>query len=149
MMDLHIFKKFFKRFKAQGMVEFALVLPLLLVLIFGIIEAGRLLFLYSAVMSASREAVRYGSASGDVTGLTTYYEDCTGIQDAAMRIGRFAGVSAGEVSITYDHGPGTGSGPGPQLHEVPAAHAGRIRAHAGAPWVPGDQRQPVGTGRLP
>ena len=108
-MDLHKFKKFFRRFKGQGMVEFALVLPLLLVLIFGIIEAGRLLFLYSAVMSASREAVRYGSASGDVTGLTTYYEDCTGIQDAAMRIGRFAGVSAGEVTISYDHGPGTGT----------------------------------------
>lgn len=108
-MDLQIFKKFFRRFKGQGMVEFALVLPLLLVLIFGIIEAGRLLFLYSAVMSSSREAVRYGSASGDVTGLTTYYEDCTGIQDAAMRIGRFAGVSAGEVTISYDHGPGTGT----------------------------------------
>ena len=108
-MDLHKFKKFFRRFKGQGMVEFALVLPLLLVLIFGIIEAGRLLFLYSAVMSASREAVRYGSASGDVTGLTTYYEDCAGIQDAAMRIGRFAGVSAGEVTISYDHGPGTGT----------------------------------------
>ena len=55
-MDLHIFKKFFRRFKGQGMVEFALVLPLLLILIFGIIEAGRLLFLYSAVMSSSREA---------------------------------------------------------------------------------------------
>jgi hypothetical protein len=108
-MDLHTFKKFFQRFKAQGMVEFALVLPLLLLLIFGIIEAGRLLFLYSAVMSSSREAVRYGSASGDVIGLTTYYEDCTGIQDAAMRIGKFAGVSAGDVTISYDHGPGTGT----------------------------------------
>ena len=106
-MDLHTFKKFFQRLKAQGMVEFALVLPILLLLIFGVIEVGRLLFLYSAVMSASREAVRYGSASGEVTSLTPYYDDCTGIQDAAMRIGRFAGVSSGDLTISYDHGPGT------------------------------------------
>jgi hypothetical protein len=41
---------------AQGMVEFALVLPLLLVLVYGVIEAGRLLFIYSATQTASREA---------------------------------------------------------------------------------------------
>src|SRR3990172_5783961 len=70
-----------KEEKAQGMVEFALVLPLLLLLVLGIIEAGRMLFLYSAVMTSSREAARYGSAAG-------------GIGDA-------------NISISYDHGPGT------------------------------------------
>ena len=107
MMELNYFKRIWKNIRAQGMVEFALALPVLLLLMFGIIEGGRLLFLYSAVHSASREAVRYGSASGEVTSLTPRYEDCTGIHDAAMRIGRFAGVAAGDVTISYDNGPST------------------------------------------
>ncbi|MBE9474924.1 MAG: pilus assembly protein, partial [Chloroflexi bacterium] len=104
-MEINIFKKFNQKNKAQGIVEFALVLPLLLILVFGIIEAGRLLFIYSAVLSSSREAARYGSAAGEITGYIPYYGDCDGIRAAAMRIGRFAGVSATDVSISYDHGP--------------------------------------------
>ena len=52
-----------ERQNAQGMVEFALILPILLLVILGIIEFGRLLFFYSSVTSASREAARYGSAA--------------------------------------------------------------------------------------
>ena len=50
--------------KAQAMVEFAIVLPMLLLLLYGILEAGRLLFIYSTIVTASRQAVRYGSATG-------------------------------------------------------------------------------------
>ncbi len=104
-MEKNIFKKINHKLRAQGIVEFALVLPLLLLLVFGIIEAGRLLFIYGAVFSSSREAARYGSAAGEITGYIPYYGDCDGIRAAAMRIGRFAGVSATDVSISYDHGP--------------------------------------------
>jgi len=96
-----------KEEKAQGMVEFALVLPLLLLLVLGIIEAGRMLFLYSAVLTSSREAARYGSAAGDIGGYVTHYEDCTGIRAAAKRMGRLAGIGDADISISYDHGPGT------------------------------------------
>jgi hypothetical protein len=108
-MELNIFKKIIRKIKGQGIVEFALVIPILLLLVFGIIEAGRLLFLYSAVLSSSREAARYGSAAGELSGSLRYYEDCDGIRNAAMRIGRFAGVSATDVSISYDHGPTSSS----------------------------------------
>ena len=40
------------------MVEFALAIPFLLVLAMGVIEFGRLMFSYSAVVSAAREAAR-------------------------------------------------------------------------------------------
>jgi len=96
-----------KEEKAQGMVEFALVLPLLLLLVLGIIEAGRMLFLYSAVLTSSREAARYGSAAGDIGGFVAHYEDCTGIRAAAKRMGRLAGIGDANISISYDHGPGT------------------------------------------
>jgi hypothetical protein len=86
------------------MVEFALAIPIVLVLLLGIIEAGRLLFLFSSVASASREAARYGAAIGGGAG-TVPYNDCAGIRAAAKRIGEFAGVSDAGISITYDHGP--------------------------------------------
>ena len=52
-----IFRK--RSFTAQGMVEFALVLPLLLMLIFGIIEFGRIFQAWLSVQNSARFAVRY------------------------------------------------------------------------------------------
>lgn len=40
----------------QGLVEFALIFPLLLLLIFGVIEIGRAFYVYIVVTSTSREA---------------------------------------------------------------------------------------------
>ncbi len=48
-----------KLFKAQGFVEFALALPVLLLLIFGIIEFGRLLQAWLALENGARFGVRY------------------------------------------------------------------------------------------
>lgn len=48
----------FKREEGQSMVEFALVLPVLMLIIIGIIEFGFLFSGYLALSNASREAVR-------------------------------------------------------------------------------------------
>lgn len=45
--------------KGQGLAEFALALPILLMIIFGMIEAARLVQAYLVVQHASREAARY------------------------------------------------------------------------------------------
>lgn len=91
----------------QGMTEFALVFPILLLLTLGIVEFGRMLFIYSAVASASREAVRYGSAAGETPDGTPRYMDCTGMQEAAMRVGSIAGIQGSDIVMQYDHGPST------------------------------------------
>ena len=96
------------RTKAQTMVEFALILPILLMIIYGLLEVGRLIFIYSTVVSASREAARYGSATGlNVAGAggVPRYNDCAGIQEAADNID-FLGV-INNIEIQYDHGPQT------------------------------------------
>jgi len=93
--------------RAQGLVEFALALPILILIVFGLIDLGRLLFVYAAVTSASREAARYGSAGGNTPDGIPRFMDCTGMVDAAMRIGNFAGVQSSDISIQYDRGPGT------------------------------------------
>jgi Flp pilus assembly protein TadG len=92
----------------QGMVEFALALPVLLLLLFGVIEVGRLMVMYSSVQAASREAARYAAAAGSPNGSTTpYYMDTTGITAAAQRISTLIGVT--QVVVSYDHGPNAGS----------------------------------------
>ncbi len=107
--------------RGQGMVEFAMVFPLLLLLLFGIFEFGRIMFAYSAVVSASREAARYGAAILDTGGGIPQYEDCVGIRNAAKRIGRYAGISDSDISIQYSNSSGVYSTSCPPSQEVAAA----------------------------
>ena len=101
-------KRFFNRNRlsgnrAQAMVEFAIVLPILLALLVGILEVGRMVFIYASVTNASREASRYGSAVGkeDVYGYEKY-RYCEGIQNAANR-STFL-ISLSRIDIKYDTG---------------------------------------------
>lgn len=92
--------------RGQGMMEFALALPILLLVLFGLIEVGRLMFMYTMVSTASREAARYGSSVGSSSGVPRYM-DCNGIRNYALRLGQFAGMNAGNILISYDDGSGT------------------------------------------
>jgi hypothetical protein len=50
--------------RAQAMVEFALVAPIFFFLLFGVIEAGRFVFYYEMLNSATREGARYAIVHG-------------------------------------------------------------------------------------
>src|SRR5262245_37407349 len=100
--------KFLGRKKsAQAMVEFAIALPILLLLLYGILEAGRFVFIYSSIVTASRQAVRYGSATGIGTGTTPRYLDCAGIRQAAQRADYLNAFDDEDIVIQYDSGPGS------------------------------------------
>jgi len=71
-------------YRAQAMVEFAIALPILLVLLFGIMEVGRLMLIYTMVVNASRDAVRYASAVGRGDDGLFKYNNCAGIKQAAI-----------------------------------------------------------------
>ena len=93
--------------RAQAITEFAIALPILMALLVGILEVGRMIFIYSAVTNASREAVRYASAVGlDDSGSYNKYNYCSGIQEMARRSAYFTPLT---VNISYDKGPGTAS----------------------------------------
>jgi len=55
----------FKSQQGQAMVELALVLPILLVLLCGIIEFGRIFGAYMVISNLSREGARYGVVGHD------------------------------------------------------------------------------------
>jgi len=89
--------------KSQSMVEFALVIPILLLIIYGSLEVGRLIFIYSTVVTASREAARYGSATGlNVTGGIPRYKDCAGIRAAAQNVDFLGAIENANIVISYD-----------------------------------------------
>lgn len=94
---------------AQGMVEFALVLPILLLLILGVIAFGHLFFVYSFTVAASREAARWGSAVGLTASGLPRFRDCDEILATAARVGGVAGVRPENTVIQYDHGPDSGT----------------------------------------
>ena len=47
--------------KGQSLAEFALILPMLLLVVMGIFDFGRGIYYYSAVHNAAREGARYGA----------------------------------------------------------------------------------------
>jgi Flp pilus assembly protein TadG len=79
----------------QGLVEFALILPILLLVVFGLIDVGRLVFANSVVSQAAREGARVAAvqaswlASTDAscqsgTNLNLYAHVCPA-NDAALK----------------------------------------------------------------
>jgi Flp pilus assembly protein TadG len=60
----------------QGLVEFALTLPLLILILVGVLDLGRLSFAAITVTNAAREGARYGAAN-------PCYSACTTIQARA------------------------------------------------------------------
>ncbi len=96
-----------KKSKAQAIVEFAIVLPVLLLVVYGLIEVGRLLFIYSSINNATRQASRYGSTSGVGQYGVARYLDCVGIRESAQRVDFLNAFEDANINITYDSGPGT------------------------------------------
>ena len=56
--------------RGQALVEFALVLPVFLLMLFGTIDAGRLVYLNSTVAQAAREGARVASVEASWVGST-------------------------------------------------------------------------------
>jgi hypothetical protein len=96
--------------RGQGLVEFALILPALLLIVISIIDFGRLMFTISSVSSASRDAARYGASVGTDPSGFTHYQDCAGIRATLERLSYFLEV---DIVIEFDV-----DGPGGDLPEV-------------------------------
>jgi Flp pilus assembly protein TadG len=54
-------RRFGRRSLGQTLVEFALVLPIFFLLLFGLIDVGRLVYMNSTLSQATREAARLGA----------------------------------------------------------------------------------------
>lgn len=98
----------FRPERAQAIVEFAIVLPILMMLLVGIFEVGRMIYTYAAVNNASREAARFASALGYDDAGYHKYKHCEGIQEMARRSAYFTPLT---ITISYDRGPAYSASP--------------------------------------
>ena len=78
--------------KGQEVVEFALVIPLLFLLLFGIIDFSNIIFSYDTISNATREGARYG---------IIHPTDTSGIELAARRLTTGLDSTALHFAITY------------------------------------------------
>ena len=86
------------RSRGQALVEFSLVFPLMLLLLFGLIDLGRLVYTNNALSEAAREGARYGSVQARSA------TDIAGIE--AYTVGQVAGIG-GVTSAATCIRPGT------------------------------------------
>ena len=58
-----------RKMRGQGMVEFALMLPIVLLMIYGLMEMARLMQAYLTIQHAAREGARYAITGQSTTGV--------------------------------------------------------------------------------
>jgi len=84
--------------RGQALVEFILVTPILVFMMLGIFDFGRVLFTYAQVSSSLRDGLRFAEVLG--TGGTDPYLNCTAMRDAVDNVW-FADVTDADIIITY------------------------------------------------
>ncbi|MGI9649258.1 MAG: TadE/TadG family type IV pilus assembly protein [Acidimicrobiia bacterium] len=96
-------RRSFGREDGATLLEFGIMLPLVLTLLLGIAEGARFVSEKQAISTASREAARYGSTTGEVAGVPNY-ADCASIRSRAIDSTPFE-ITATDILVTYDEGP--------------------------------------------
>jgi Flp pilus assembly protein TadG len=110
------------RSRGQALVEFALVFPIFMLVLFGIIDVGRYVYVSNSLNEASREGARYGSVEQwqyacPVSVGSPDRFTCT----SAVTLGRLAGAPANVAATVTCETVGAGG----VLSNVTAANCGQ------------------------
>lgn len=89
--------------RSQALVEFSMVAPIFLIVIFAAIDISRLLYVYTAISSAARDGARTASFQ------TAIYSDCQIIQEVEL-VGQGFPVRMDPRSLVGDSDPNNPSG---------------------------------------
>lgn len=79
------------RDRGQTLVEFALILPVFVLVMLGVLDLGRAVFAYHTINNSAREAVRVAIVNQNTTVIT----------DEAISQGVGLGLTASDVDITF------------------------------------------------
>lgn len=84
------------RTRGQALVEFALIIPIFLLLVFGLVDLGRAVFISNSLAEAARDGARYGSVQARA------YNDTTRSDVEDWVVDRLAGVQDATVEATCE-----------------------------------------------
>lgn len=124
---------------AQGLVEFALIIPLFLVLIVAMTDFTMLIATQTSMSTGTRNASRYGATSGKNSGGIARYNDCVGIRQLVEHTTLFVTPT---VEIKYDpDGPGNAAAVeycqgGIAADDIQVSMGGRVTVHSAAGYTP-------------
>ena len=90
-------KQFRKTRVGQNLVEFALIGPLFFLLIFGILEGGRLIWTYHTVSNATKEGARYTTVRGSGSTQADAPANSAGIKARMLELS--TGLDGDELSV--------------------------------------------------
>jgi Flp pilus assembly protein TadG len=106
--------------RGQAVVEFAPILLLLLTVVFGIFEVGRLSLIYIALADGARAGVRYAVVHGSNSSSPSKYNSYSSVQTQVTNITALAGITIPAPTVSYPSNTGgTGSDPNGNLSGDP------------------------------
>ena len=80
-----------QRVRGQALVEFALVLPIIVLLIFGLVDVGRAVFTYNTLSQSARQAARIAIVN----------QDTTSVKDQAIASGATLGLTDSNIDVCF------------------------------------------------
>jgi Flp pilus assembly protein TadG len=110
--------------RGQSLVEFALVIPIILLLVVGFFEIGRAVFAYNTIANAARQAVRVAAVNQvpDLTGCdqTRPVDDPNdphwSLRGCAIAAAAPLGITTANVAVQYEPPPATNLTCSPTIH---------------------------------
>jgi Flp pilus assembly protein TadG len=93
--------------EGASLIEAAIALPVVLMLLFGVIDGARYVAARNTVNSASHEGARYGSSVGPGPSGNRRFVECDAIRAAALAVTGSSGLDASDITVEYDEGPDT------------------------------------------
>ena len=108
----------------QSLVEFALVFPIIVLLVMSFMEIGRAVFAYNTIANAARQGARVAAVNqlADVTEcdetrpIEDPYEPHWSMRGCAIVAAKTLGVTTSNISISYEPPPDTTLDCDPTLH---------------------------------
>ena len=113
-----------RRGSGQSLVEFALVFPIIVLLVMAFMEIGRAVFAYNTIANAARQGARVAAVNqlADVTEcdesrpIEDPYEPHWSMRGCAILAGKTIGLNTSNVSVAYEAPPDTTIDCEPKLH---------------------------------
>jgi len=111
MFEVSVMREILKNEKGQALVEFALIIPLVFLLIFAMLETGRFVHAAYEVEHASRESVRLGALGGNDAEIEAHaIASASGIDSSQITVaispaGSRASGDQITVTVTYQFTP--------------------------------------------